>query len=146
MYYDNIYYNEDYAVNIIENWLDNVVTNDKLLQLYQDYGDYLEDSIYPIDADILNDVLEHQLTKVENSNHVVVDAFTKGLNSDFSWNDDYFIIDGYWNLESFPGSKLGEYMDLSNLAQIIFDEELYKKVGDEILENQLENALITEEI
>ena len=100
MYYDNIYYNEDQAVKIIENWLDNVITNDRLLQLYQDYSHYLEDSIYPIDAFTINDVLEHQLTKVENSNYVAADAFTKGLNSNFSWNDDYFIIDGYWNLDS----------------------------------------------
>ena len=144
MFYDNIYYNEDQAVKIIENWLD-AGDEDKVLQLYQDYSN-LEDSIYPMDADILNDVLEYQLTKVENSNHIAADAFNKGINSNFSWNDDYFIIDGYWNLKSFPESKLKEYVDLSNLAQVIFDEELYKEIGGPALENQLEDALITEEI
>ena len=144
MFYDNIYYNEDQAVKIIENWLD-AGDEDKVLQLYQDYSN-LEDSIYPMDADILNDVLEYQLTKVENSNHIAADAFNKGINSNFSWNDDYFTINGYWNLESFPKSKLKEYIDLTNLAQVIFDEELYEEIGDKNLENQLEDALITEEI
>ena len=101
---------------------DNYIFN-QTCEILDSYSDFLDDyRLYDLDDDTINDMLE---------NKEPVEIIQMCVNSKhFSWSDDYFRIDAYEHIETYPIKDYKKFFDWSEVGEaVVF---IYNTISDEL--------------